>query len=57
MASGGGGDEEAMASVVIDGQRVPLSADGLRSVRGDKGEVATKVIEAVRRTLDSTGTE
>ena len=36
-----------MAAVVIDGKRVPLTAAGLKSIRGDRAERAKKLRDAI----------
>jgi hypothetical protein len=39
------------ASIEVDGQRVPLGAEGLERAQGEKGEVGRKLVEAVREAV------
>lgn len=50
-AAGPQQSERAM-SISIDGQRVPLSPEGLERAQNDKGEVGKKLVEAVRAEVD-----
>jgi hypothetical protein len=49
MDAGGTGGR---ASIEIDGQRVPLSPEGIGRAGGNTEEVGKKLVEAVRAALD-----
>jgi hypothetical protein len=45
------GSVERMASIEVDGKRVALSPEGVKSIRGTKEELGRKIREAIERSI------
>jgi hypothetical protein len=45
------------ASIQINGQRVPLSPEGLEKAQAEHGNVGEKIVESVRQAVDRASQE